>query len=327
MRAPCEHVALSSSFHGCGGTSAVLTRALPDVNDVSMTKVSRYIEEYQMDVYWSFLSDMFFVTGGICYVLLSVLVLNETASVHHTILEFVAPSVYLLNSCVDVKWAQNIKDRSRVKNELTETWNYWRILLGKDDDSTVQQDETKTDLASQDNGGKSHPPWYIRLRKHAAHRRTLLAAWTFGIAAYFSVMAVLVPLCKNLPLYQLWASVLDALSVLFYILSAIISVSGKRTRPWLSIRANESGLLWLQNPDTLEDLGDILFLIGSIVDGVLCFAKFDDNQPEWALMSSILWLVDACLYLKADFVLARRMGDANKTAGRCPLQRSGGTFV
>ena len=321
MKTPSEHVALSSSIHGPTGPS-VLPKALPDVDDVSMTKVTSYIEQYREDVYWSFLSDTFFIAGGICYVVLSIPALNKTPSLRQTILEYAAPTVYLLNSCVDVKWAQTSKERSKVKDEMTETWNYWRILLEKDDECSARLDETAGPLAAEDTAGRNQP-WYIRLRKHTAHRRTLLAAWTFGIAAYFSVLAVITPHFKSLPMLEFWAGAMDALSVLFYIISAVISVSGKRTRPWLSIRADESGLLWLDHPETLEDLGDILFLVGSIVDGVLCFAKFDDDRPGWGMTSAILWLVDACLYLKADFVQARRMEGKDNTAGGI----SGGTFV
>eukprot|EP00977_Amphora_coffeiformis_P019799 scaffold7467_cov187-Amphora_coffeaeformis.AAC.4 len=310
---PSEKIALSSSLHGCTESSTVKPKSLPDVDDVSMSKVSSYIQQYREDVYWSFLSDTFFIAGGICYVLLAVPALNETPSVFQTILEFVAPIVYLLNSCVDVKWAQIAKERSRARNEMTETWSYWRIMLETETDSNNNTNNINADRNQQ--------PWYIRLRKHAAHRRTSLAAWTFGIAAYFSVLAVVSPYCEALPLSEFWSDTADALSVLFYILSAVISVSGKRTRPWLSISPDENGLQWLDSPETLEDLGDILFLVGSIVDCVLCFATFDDDRPGWAMTSAILWLVDACLYLKSDFIQSRRMDGTDNSAF------AGGTFV
>ena len=352
-----EQVALSSPLHhddnnnynynnnnAKNRSTSVVPKSLPDLDDVSMTQVTTYIEQSQQDVYWSFLSDSFFVSGGICYVVLSIpsLKAKNPSPPVFAVLEFVAPVVYLLNSLIDVRWAQSAQQRYRVKNEMTETWNYWRIVQQQPQQQQPHRDETTTTTNSSatiDNFrqqgqtssiDRRNQPWYIRLRKHAAHRRTLLAAWTFGIAAYFSVLSVVVPHVKVLPLAE-FVPVLDGVSVIFYILSALISVSGKRTRPWLSISQDESGLLWMDSPETLEDLGDILFLIGSIVDAVLCFATFDDDRPGWAMTSSILWLIDACLYLKADFVVAQKMNshhdDGGSVDGKSPLQRSDGTFV
>lgn len=343
-----EQVALSSPLHhdnnnnnnndnASNRSTTVVPKSLPDLDDVSMTQVTSYIEHSQQDVYWSFLSDSFFVSGGICYVVLSIpsLKANPPSTVL-AVLEFVAPVVYLLNSLIDVKWAQSGQQRSRVKNEMTETWNYWRIVQQQqpqqhgDETTATTIDNSHQQGETSSRNDRRNQPWYIRLRKHAAHRRTLMAAWTFGIAAYFSVLSVVVPHVKVLPLAD-FVPVLDGVSVIFYILSALISVSGKRTRPWLSISQDESGLLWMDSPETLEDLGDILFLIGSIVDAVLCFATFDDDRPGWAMTSSILWLIDACLYLKADFVVAHKMNnhhdDGGNVDGKCPLQRSDGTFV
>jgi len=129
MSTPSEKIALSSSLHGCTESTTVKPKSLPDVDDVSMSRVTNYMQQYREDVYWSFLSDSFFIAGGICYVLLAVPVLNENPSVYLTVLEFIAPTVYLLNSCIDVKWAQITKERSRARNEMTETWSYWRIML------------------------------------------------------------------------------------------------------------------------------------------------------------------------------------------------------
>jgi hypothetical protein len=35
--------------------------------------------------------------------------------------------------------------------------------------------------------------------------------------------------------------------------------------------------------------------------------SFDDDNPGWPLLSSILWFLDACLYLRSDFIMADRM--------------------
>ena len=369
----CEQVALSSSVagnsseqRGCSSatisnttstavaavpTSSILPKALPDVDDVSMNQVTKYMDVYRQDVYWSFFSDSLFVAGGICYVILSTPSWNEVSANHprwNVWLEYIAPTVYLLNSFVDVKWAQQVKKRTQLKNQMTDTWNYWKILLDKDDsDLLPSTSESSRHFlhehgTTNEAGGNSNvttnssqsPPWYIRLRKHAAHRRTLLAAWTFGIAAFFSVLAVITAHASSShPTFTtaaaVWGKVFDAISIHVYILSAVISVSGKRTRPWLCIDSTECGLTWLDNPETLEDLGDILFLLGSLVDGVLCDFTFDDNRPGWGITSSWLWLVDACLYLKADYIQASRMNENQDSPqqGNSPLQSSAGLFV
>lgn len=348
MSISSEKVALSPSIDEGNTTPSspsgaslvgVLPKALPDVDDVSMTQVNTYIENYRRDVYWSFLSDSFFLTGGICYIILSIPRLHALWSPHFfAVLDFVAPTVYLINSCVDVKWAQEVRTRTRLRNQMTETWNYWRILLDKDGIVVGSGDESERSTTGPhpDNTTAGqlqdvNSPWWscVRFRKHAVHRRTLLAAWTFGIAAFFSVLAVITFYSDTTPLGLQAGLMMDAVSVHFYILSAIISISGKRTRAWLCFGAEDSACGFfgcLGNPEMLEDIGDILFLFGSLVDGVLCDFTFDDNRPGWAIMSACLWFVDACFYLRADYILACRM---NNPEDAClgHSQRDEGQFV
>jgi hypothetical protein len=285
--------------------SVVVTpKALPDIDDQSMTQVFNYIDKYQADLSFSFMSDSFFIVGGLGYVVMSIWDCLEGDSSHwvYRTVELGAPLVYLFNSIVDVIWAIGIQQRFKAKRRMEDTWRDWRILL--DDDHSIESQEPPTTTTTSE--GKSSPnkksQWMSQFRKHAAHKRTLLAAFTFGLAAVFAVASVVatyyVPTHPSAASF--WGTAFDGMSVYTYLLSAIISVSGKRTRPWL-------GRPSLRNPETLEDMGDLLFLIGSLVDVVLCILSREDEKPGWPLFSSILWFLDACLYLRADFIMADRM--------------------
>ena len=142
--------------------------------------------------------------------------------------------------------------------------------------------------------------WWHRLRKHAAHRRTILAALTFGIAAGLNVIACVLRyfVAKD---HDDTADRLDMASVYVYILSAIIAITGKRIRPWLS----PSSRNMITDSERLQDIGDLLFLIGSLGDGIMWYFMVQD-QPAWSFVSSMLWLFDACFYLRSDIVMAER---------------------
>jgi hypothetical protein len=274
----------------------ITPKALPDVDDQSMTQVFNYIDKYRTDLKFSFLSDSFFLVGGLGYVIMAAWDCWKPGSIHwlYRTVELGAPIVYLFNSVVDVMWAVGAQERHKVKRRMEDTWRDWRVLLDDDQSEESQEPPATTSL-------KKRFEWMSRLRKHAAHRRTMLAAFMFGVAAIFGVVSVLASYFHNHPASALFfQNFFDAVSVHAYLLSAIIAVSGKRTRPWL-------GRPSIRNPETLEDLGDLLFLIGSFVDVALSYLSFDNDKPGWPLFSSILWFLDACLYLRSDFIMADRM--------------------
>ncbi|KAG7359703.1 hypothetical protein IV203_034801 [Nitzschia inconspicua] len=297
----------SSSFSVISATASTITpKALPDVDDQSMTQVHNYIDSYRTDLAWSFLSDSFFIVGGLGYVFMATWDCFRVGSNHwiYRMTEVGAPSVYLFNSVIDMAWAYSVQQRFKARRKMEDNWQSWRILLD-DDVSSVDVPPLPADegvSCAATTNTISH--WIARVRKHAAHRRTMLAAFTFGVAAVFAVASVFTGYFGGkdnvTPASLWWESSLDAVSVHVYLLSAIVAVSGKRNRPWLSRMS-------LHNPETLEDLGDLLFLIGSSVDVMFCDLSFDDDEPFWPLLSSILWFLDACLYLRADFVMAHRM--------------------
>jgi len=192
-----------------------------------------------------------------------------------------------------------MKQRSRTKQDMTKTWNYWHLLLDEAG-TTEQQQSLEADVDGQSPKASGwllvvrSVTFWARLRKHAAHRRTILAALTFGVAAFLAVMALMDVAGTS--------EICNMLSAHVYILSAVIACSGKRTRPWLY---GDGRAVW-HNSETLEDLGDLLFLIGSLVDGILFDLHFDDDTDGWPILAACLWCLDAFLYLRSDVIMAER---------------------
>jgi hypothetical protein len=267
---------------------SVLPKALPDTDDISMKHVTDYIRQYEQDLYFSFVSDSFFIVGGFLYVVLSVWDVRgrPQSTILVQVVDILAPTVYLFNSCIDVVWAYRTKRRMGTRKAMSDTWQDWRVLLDIDDTPAAEDAEATS-------------TWYHRLRKHSAHRRTIIAAFTFGIAATFGLAAVLF----GDSLSDRYANILVSFSVYFYFANAIFSCSGKRNRPWLQPYTLDS----LQNPESLEDMGDLLFLVGSSVDAVVWVLRLVDENPGWGVLSSVLWCVDACLYFRSDIIMHERL--------------------
>eukprot|EP00557_Chaetoceros_sp_GSL56_P003761 CAMPEP_0176496812 /NCGR_PEP_ID=MMETSP0200_2-20121128/11389_1 /TAXON_ID=947934 /ORGANISM="Chaetoceros sp., Strain GSL56" /LENGTH=475 /DNA_ID=CAMNT_0017894781 /DNA_START=358 /DNA_END=1785 /DNA_ORIENTATION=- len=138
-----------------------------------------------------------------------------------------------------------------------------------------------------------------RVRKFAAHRREFTAAFTFFIAALFSVLPVAIPLTIGITDEDAF-TIFEGISIHTYMLSSIFALMG-------SVRALPR-LDWnLGKADTLETLGDLLFFGGSMVDLILFDCHFDDGVVGWPIFSSTLWCVDAMLYLNSDWVASRMM--------------------
>ena len=159
-------------------------------------------------------------------------------------------------------------------------------------------------------------------RKFSAHRRDIVAAMIFFVAASFSVISILAAWLSAGDEKSL--TTLDGISVHAYMISAIIAIVGSCNRRCCLSLAK------LSDADTLETLGDILFLIGSIVNVVLFDMgsvvnvvlfdyDFDGESLFWPIISSIFWCIDALLYLISDCVTASQNSARASTAqpGRC----------
>lgn len=199
------------------------------------------------------------------------------------------------------------------------------------------------------------PLWCFKLRKHTAHRRTVWAALMFGVAASLAMSAAILraflldnhndnTFMKQLRDHDNLNFTLDLISDHVYVVSALISLTGKRNRPFMApssimtlVNNNNNnnknngvdnsalmnrispwltrwcggpafGAVW-NDPERLEDLGDLLFLIGSLVDAVLADARWT-QYLLLDVVSSFLWLLDGCLYMQSDFVKAAYLREA-----------------
>jgi hypothetical protein len=309
--------ACPSDYHNILNSATFVPRGaqfLPDIDDAAMSQVTKYMMLYEQDLIWSFVSDGIFLLGGVLYVILSLFDFWTPTSVlalqAFDALQVLAPLVYVLNSFVDIRWTgaarRRIKDKRLLINNL-EGWRSYRCCDEEDAKSIVSSvDSNSTTVNNNNNPSLESSIWsqLNRLRKYAAHRRSTLAAFTFGIAATLGFLAVVTDIDSGRYYYapQL-ARILDKWQNYFYILSASICISGKRTSPWMGYMACDN-IPWLSNPDTLEDLGDLLFLIGSIIDTVLTEVPSLDADPIAPLLSALLWMADSCLYLRGDFIIA-----------------------
>jgi hypothetical protein len=330
---------------------AVLPPYMLDVDDESIYTLDQEhsVAYHQHDLYWSFCSDFLFLCGGISYVVLClwdwiwpppefIYNFNDATGTYDPFvirnyygMDVIAPGVYLVNAVVDMLWANQAKERFRYKWDMFQNWNCYRQHSSIDDDthraakcssplhhsvalspaSISSPISPMKPLPKPLEGGLTWTQW---CRKYAAHRSTLLSAATFGLAAFFGVAASLVFYVgiysthkQQVDLCLFYSDLLDRLSDHTYIVSALICLTGKRTRPWLTC-SDEDPNCW-SSTDFLEDAGDLLFLMGSLMDSIL--GDLDLEEPIWQLISSLLWLLDACLYLRSDFIMRDRMRDVS----------------
>ena len=302
--------------------------SLPDLDDVSMNYTAMYMENYKVDLLWSMSSDSFFILGSIIYIVLfgwdyynyrNDLSMNDSSNTWYRVVDMIAPTVYLMNSVIDIHWAEAVRMRLLNKQDMTKIWDEARsqfrgISL------------TSSGLpGTNDLGGEIDVPvcfgctWCYRIRKYAAHRRTKMAALCFGFAASIAVLAAAL---RNFVLPNLqsefsdvhWMSpwlysvdsILDTVSDHVYIVSAIFSMTGKRHRPWLAQSDPNNSLN--NDSDRLEDLGDLLFLMGSLVDATLSVFRLK-HLLLLSIFSSVLWMVDGCLYMRSDIVKACKLSN------------------
>jgi hypothetical protein len=238
------------------------------------------------DLWWSITSNLFFILGSTVYILssswdyISFLFAHSTLAYH--IFEWAGPTVYLINSAIDIGWATFLQSKNRNQ----------RQHQPRDHHQLGSPSSNKTPILSL-----MMMNWN-KIRKHAAHRRGLLAAVSFGLAAFFGLVDLAYYYYGNYESTLIAGSdrgIMDALSIHMYLVSAIFAVTGRRTRP-------RAWTFTLRHPDNLEDLGDLFFLIGSLVDVVLCDSHFHNNAAFWPIFASLLWFFDACFYLRSDML-------------------------
>ena len=273
---------------------------LPDIDDMAMNSVIEYMDYREHDLLFSVTSNSMFIAGGISYVVLSIWHTDNYYG-----LDLIAPLVYMVNAVVDIIWARKIVELGKVKRKLAHGWDEWRVAAGETPLTNSTDAQPITTPYVNPELSKHQQPWYHRLYKHAAHRRSHLAAFTFGLAAWFAVCQVVVQ--RYLPDSEHISDTCGQLSTHIYLISAIVCIIGKRNRPWFQ------GFTQLFNsPNALEDLGDVFFLVGGCLDETLLDVTWDDNNSDlWAMVSALLWLADACFYFRGDILIMEAQKAAN----------------
>jgi hypothetical protein len=239
------------------------------------------------------MGGIFYVTASIVFPGLPNRQSSSTTRFLYYLVWTLGPLVYICNSIIDILWAWRVKVRRKKRKLRKELMQAFKEDLKADTKSSEQEKKMKKRKFFSRLQPKK---LFKRIRKHVGHRRDLSAAITFGIAASFALASVAAS--------HIRASIhiinrFHSLSVHFYIISAIFALCGKRSKTptgacWLDISI-------LSNADRLENMGDALFGIGSLVDVLVCDTHFDEGVESWPVISAILWLCDALLYLRADF--------------------------
>lgn len=249
------------------------------------------------DIEWSLFSNVFFVGGGLCYITVcswdyrlgsdTQALSNDSLKVYNA-LRVLGPLVYLLNSIIDIAWATQAQWRDKRRR------NIQKLFRKRHDESTSLPLRRRN---KKKRFRRIKPKKIMRhLTKHIGYRRQLSAAATFGIAAFFALVASIADLTGTLGESALLT--LEKISTHVYLMSAAFALCGRQSS------AKPSGA-WFEiwgNMDRLKNLGDAFFGVASIVDTILCDMTFDDDILWWPVISAILWLLDALLYLRADFV-------------------------
>ena len=293
------------------------------------------------DVHWSIRSNIFFVTGGLIYLIATSWdwniyslppeqvedlhnVLNMPQYVFYQLLWIMGPFVYLLNSFIDVKWALLQRARDAQEKEREVRRSHLEAILN----TSPPHHHTTNKRRLRINAVLQRPKNLLRrMRKHIGHRRQLGAATTFGIAAAFSVIAALLGLFvtdgsesisqDSKDMIAIWVGWLESASIHMYLVSAMLALwrspwksgadsSSSSTAPSASSATMEPIYMghlipWYSRTESLETLGDIFFGVAAMVDVFLCDSTLDDGIYWWPVVSAVLWFMDALFYLRGDF--------------------------
>ena len=155
-----------------------------------------------------------------------------------------------------------------------------------------------------------------KLRRHFGHRRDLSSATTFGLAAIFGTASAIGWASGNMSEDMVYK--LDVVSIHVYLLSAVFALVGRRQETPMKF----TGIMdFFEDARAMENVGDMLFGIASIVDVVLNDFTFDDDNPWWPIVPAVLWMADALFYLRGDFVVLyrRQKSENEQQRGECEI--------
>eukprot|EP00590_Aulacoseira_subarctica_P006967 CAMPEP_0172419802 /NCGR_PEP_ID=MMETSP1064-20121228/6207_1 /TAXON_ID=202472 /ORGANISM="Aulacoseira subarctica , Strain CCAP 1002/5" /LENGTH=415 /DNA_ID=CAMNT_0013159457 /DNA_START=551 /DNA_END=1798 /DNA_ORIENTATION=+ len=300
------------------------------VNEEAVETEKILIGEVSSDLAWSMLSNRCFMFGASADLVSSVWDVVGAPSASHNmiyaIMASLAPFVYLINSVIDVNWAEHSSLMSSDAAEQQQQ-QHSQHQEPQQIDSPIMHLSTSVQLLQYNTSSsetlrevlskkemtperhfinarrriKTFSPkrQLVKVMKRSAHRHEYFSAATFGVAALLSVLDLLLldfsGSYERTILPGSDRAFFDAWSVHTYLLSAIFAVTRSRHRPWKFFS-------WSECPDSLEDIGDVLFFAGSFIDVLLCDFHFDDDIPFWPVFSALLWFLDACFYVRSDLV-------------------------
>lgn len=242
------------------------------VNEEAVETEKILIGEVSSDLAWSMLSNRCFMFGASADLLSSVWdVVGAPPASHnliYAIMASLAPFVYLINSVIDVKWAEHSSltssDAAEHQKQPPEIDSPMHLYTSV---QQLQYNTSSSEILREVRLKKAITPerYFINARrriktfspkrqlvkvmKRSAHRHEYFSAATFGVAALFSVVdLILLDFSGSYERTILPGSdraFFDAWSVHTYLLSAIFAVTRSRHRPWKFFS-------WAECPDSLE---------------------------------------------------------------------------
>jgi len=251
-------------------------------------------EDDSGDLYWSAVSNGFFLAGGISYIMMASWDLTGAPETPDDPLNSIYAGgwvfgalMYLLNSMVDIVWSIRASRRKAVLRLLKEQREREIAAAESAEDNDFVYDEKTPKKRRR----RFRPRVLIRrMRNNMGHRREVTAAVSFGLAASFGLWGCFATNENSV-------FVLGALSVHLYMVSAICALVGRAPST-----SSVPFCRTFYNTERLEDIGDILFGIGCVMDMLLFDFTFDDKVIWWPVFSALLWFTDALLYVRADYV-------------------------
>lgn len=166
------------------------------------------------------------------------------------------------------------------------------------------------DSSRSSSGRENHNHLVHRMRKSQKCLKLSVGLF-FGLGALLELISALTTTLND----SRWSNWLTVCSAHSYLINAILLWAGKQVS-------------FTTVAETVEMVGDGLFLIGSAIDVSLSYFYIGESNEalssfvhKGCLLSSMLWLVDALLYLAADMCAAAvgaAGGDDSVVGGRLP---------
>jgi Cation efflux family len=159
-------------------------------------------------------------------------------------------------------------------------------------------EETTNGSSSNSSSENNHNHLFHRFQSSRIAK--LCVGLTFGLGALLDFMSAVSSTLND----QRWTNWTAIGAAHAYLLNAILLLAGKKVASFLTLA------------DSVEMVGDGLFLVGSVV-GVLLSYFYNVKTPygvlkyvdQGNLLTSVLWLVDALLYIAADVCVENEVDD------------------